>query len=86
LPGTAVVEYETTPAGGALSTNGLVRYAILPETNAPLSGIEYWEISVQVWAPSNSALFSVVNDDGSLFATSPYPLADYTVLRYRGDR
>jgi hypothetical protein len=86
LPGTALIDSEPTPEGGAFSTNGLVRFAVMPETNAPLNGVEYWEISVQVWAPDNSPLFTVMNDDGTVRATSPHPLAEYTVLRYRGDR
>lgn len=86
LPGTALVGSETTPGGGALSTNGLVRFAVLPETNDPLSRIDYWQISVQVWAPSNSPLFTVIDDDGTVLATAPHPLAEYSVLRYRGER
>ncbi|MGE4489550.1 MAG: type II secretion system protein J [Kiritimatiellales bacterium] len=86
LPGSAEVHTEATPAGGAFPNGGLIRYAVIPETNAPLSWIEYWEVTVQVWAPSNSALFNVMNDDGSVRAAFQHPLADYTVLRYRGER
>lgn len=86
FPDTALIGSEPTPAAGAFSTNGLVRFAVMPETNAPLNDIEYWEISVQVWAPSSSVLFSVINTNGTVQASSPYPLAEYTVLRYRGER
>lgn len=86
LPSIAVTGSEPTPSGGSFPEGGLVRFAVLPETNAPLSSIEYWEIKVQVWAPSNSILFTVMNDDGTVRATYPDPLAEYTVLRYTGDR
>lgn len=86
LPNTAVMASEAPPTGGSFPADGLVRYAILPETNAPLNWIDYWEFTVQVWAPSNSILFSVRNPDGSVRADYPYPLAEYTVLRYRGER
>lgn len=86
IPGIAVAESEPVPAGGVFPADGIVRYAVMPETNAPLSTIDYWEITVQVWAPSNSPLFSVMNDDGSVQAAQPEPLAEYTVLRYPGDR
>jgi prepilin-type N-terminal cleavage/methylation domain-containing protein len=86
LPSAAVISTEPTPDGGAFSAEGLVRFAVLPETNAPLSRIDYWEIAVQVWAPSNSPLFTVMNDDGSVRAVSPTPAAEYSVLRFPGDR
>lgn len=86
LPNVALVGTESPPDGGAFSGNGWVRYAVLPETNVPLSRIEYWEISVQVWPASNDVLFTVLDDDGTVMATSPHPLAEYTVLRYRGSR
>lgn len=86
LPSAAVTGTESTPDYGALSTNGMVRFAVRPETNAPINWIEYWEVSVQVWAASNSPLFSVLNDDGSVQAAYSRPLADYTLLRYRGER
>jgi prepilin-type N-terminal cleavage/methylation domain-containing protein len=86
LPTAAVSGTETPPTGGAFPPGGLVRFAVLPETNAPLNWIEYWEITVQVWAPSNSPLFAVILSNGTVQATSPDPLAAYTVLRYRGER
>jgi prepilin-type N-terminal cleavage/methylation domain-containing protein len=86
LPSLAVSGSEPTPEDGAFPSGGLVRFAVMPETNAPLSSIDYWEITVQVWAPSNSILFSVMNDDGTVQAAYPDPLAEYTLLRYPGDR
>lgn len=86
LPSTAQIGERPTPAGGLLSTNGLVRFRVAPETNPPLSQIDYWEITVQVWAPSNHVLFAIMNPDGTVRATDPAPLAEYTVLRYRGER
>ena len=86
LPDSALIWTEAPPAGGAFPADGLVRCAVLPETNAPLNWIEYWEVTVQVWAPSNSVLFTVMNDDGSVQVTYPDPLAEYTLLRYRGER
>ena len=77
---------ESTPEGGVFPTNGTVRVAVMPETNAPISTVEYWEIVVQVWAPSNDVLFAVMNDDGTVDAAYSYPLAEYTVFRYPGER
>ncbi len=82
----AVSDSEPTPDGGAFSTNGLVRFFVQPETNTPLSRIDYWTITVQVWAQSNSILFSIMNDDGTVREVYPNPLVEYTVLRYPGDR
>lgn len=77
---------EPTPVEGAFPAGGIIRSAVLPETNAPLLQIDCCEITVQVWAPSNSVLFSVMNNDGTVRATQPTPLAEYTVLRYPGGR
>jgi len=77
---------EPTPAGGAFPDGGLIRSVVLPETNAPLDRIDYWEIIVQVFAPSNSLLFSVMNDDGTVQAAYSEPLAEYRILRYPGER
>lgn len=86
LPASAVAGTAATPVDGVFEGAGLVQFAVLPETNAPLNWIEYWEVTVQVWAPSNSPLFSVIEDDGTIQAVYSRPLAEYTVLRYRGDR
>lgn len=86
LPSVAVIGSEAPPSGGSFPSNGLVRFAVLPETNAPVSWIEYWQITVQVWAPSNSVLFTVMNTNGTVRAPYPVPLAEYTMLRYRGER
>jgi hypothetical protein len=86
LPSVAVSGSEAPPADGAFPEDGLVRYAVIPETNAPLNWIEWWEVTVQVWAPSNSIVFSVMNADGSVQVAYPYPLAEYTLIRYRGER
>lgn len=86
LPNTAQLGSEPTPEGSVFSTNGIVEYAILPETDVPVSWIEYWEITVQVWAPTNSALFSLIATNGTVISGHPEPLAAYTVFRYRGDR
>ena len=75
-----------TPEDSLFSTNGLVRYAVMPESDAPVSRIDYWEIQVQVWAPQDSPLFAVLNPDGTVRADYPLPLVDYSVLRYRGKR
>lgn len=76
---------EPTPGGGAFPAGGWIQYAVRPETNPP-SRIDYWTITVQVWAPSNSVLFSILNADGTVQANNPLPLAEYTVLRYPGER
>ena len=86
LPDMAVSGSEPTPEGGTFSTNGLVRFYVLPETNAPASRIDYWTVAVQVWPPSNSVLFTVTDDDGTVQAVDTEPLVEYTVLRYPGDR
>lgn len=75
-----------TPAESFFSTNGLVRCAIIPETEDPVSRIDYWEVQVQVWAPQESPLFAVIEPDGTVSAEYPEPLVDYSVLRYRGRR
>ncbi len=86
LPSSANYDSEPTPEGSLFSTNGIIEFAILPETNAPLNWIEYWEMIVQVQVPSNSPLFSVTDTNGAVIAGAPGPVATYTVLRYRGDR
>lgn len=68
------------------STNGIVQFAVMPETQAPLNWIEYWEIRVQVWPQPGNPLFSVLDSDGTVTAEFTEPLADYTLLRYRGER
>ncbi len=83
---TVILPDEPTPVMSVFSDKGTVSSSISPETNAPINWIEYWEIRVQVWAPTNSPLFSVINPDGTVTAAYEHPLADYTVLRYRGDR
>ena len=86
LPSLSVSGDEPTPEESVFSTNGLVQFAVMPETEAPLNWIEYWEVRVQVWAPVDSALFSVITSDGTVAVTFPDPLVDYTLLRYRGER
>jgi type II secretory pathway pseudopilin PulG len=76
----------STPPESVFSTNGIVQWAVIPEDNAPVLKVDYWEIQVQVWAPSNSPLFSVVDSDGTVIAAYGRPLAEYRVWRYRGDR
>jgi len=76
-----------TPEKSIFSTNGIVKYYILPEVNT--NGniyTERWGMVVQVWAPSNSVLFSVVAEDGTVLAEYSEPLAEYEVIRYKGDR
>ncbi|GEM_PF-1333772 len=85
LPDVATLSTFSTPAQSILSTNGIVNLFIFPKTN-DVSSSKRWEMTVQVWAPSNSILFSVVDDDGTILAEYPEPLAEYTVWRYRGDR
>lgn len=86
LPSVALFGSEPPPAGGVFPADGQVRFAVMPETAPPINRVDYWTITVQVWAPSNSILFSVMNSDGTVRATYPNPLAEYTVLRYRGER
>lgn len=64
------------PINSVVSTNGVIRSA------AVYYG-DYWKIIVQVWAPSNSPLFSVMADDGTVTAAYTTPLAEYWVLRYK---
>jgi prepilin-type N-terminal cleavage/methylation domain-containing protein len=75
-----------TPATSVFSTEGIVRYSVTAETDAPLDWVEYWEIRVQVWPPAGSPLFDALDTDGSVIAACPDPLADYTIYRYRGER
>lgn len=86
LPAEVLLGSHPIPPGGVLPTSGLVRFSIAPETNPPLHFIEYWEITVQVWPEEDSPLFSVFNADGTLRAGPQAPLAEYRILRYRGDR
>ncbi len=76
----------STPPSSVFSTNGIVQWAVLPETNPPVLRVDYWEIDVQVWAPSNSPLFSVIDTNGTVTAAYDRPLAEYRERRYRGDR
>lgn len=64
------------PTNSIVTTNGVVRSA------AVFYG-DYWKIIVQVWAPSNSPLFSVIAADGTVTAAYTSPLAEYWVLRYK---
>jgi len=86
LPVMPTSDDEATPAESVFSTNGTVWFALLPETNAPVNRIDYWEMIVQVWAPSNSPLFSVLDTNGTVVAEYPDPLVEYRVIRDRGDR
>jgi hypothetical protein len=86
LPTVSVSESLPTPEESLFSTNGLVVYALIPETEVPVSRIDYWEVRVQVWAPQDSPLFAVIEPDGTVSAEYPDPLVDYSVLRYRGRR
>ena len=84
--GLSPVLVEPTPAAGAFPPGGIIRTSVSPETNDPILQIDYYQITVQVWAPSNSILFSVINNDGTVRAVQAEPLAEYTVLRYPGGR
>ncbi len=76
-----------TPEKSIFSTNGIVKYYVLPQVNTNDSNYtERWEMVVQVWAPRNSALFSVVDENGTVLAEYSEPLAEYEVIRYKGDR
>lgn len=75
-----------TPPNSIFSTNGIVRWAVLKETNPPILYVDYWTIQVQVWAPVDSPLFSVMATNGTVTAAYNSPLAEYKVLRYRSDR
>jgi len=86
LPNVSVTGVDPTPEKTVFSTNGTVQFAVMPETHAPLNWIDYWEIRVQVWPPSNSPLFSIVDENGTVTAEYTEPLVDYTLLRYRGER
>ena len=68
---------EPTPSWSLMSTGGVVECMVLAETNAPVlpDPVWYWDIVVQVWAPSNSLLQMGTN-----------PLARYAIRRYRGER
>jgi type II secretory pathway pseudopilin PulG len=76
----------STPPSSVFSTNGIVEWAVVAETNPPVLYVDYWTIWVQVWAPSNSPLFSVIETNGTVTAAYGSPLAEYKVLRYRTDR
>lgn len=77
---------EPTPVEGEFPAGGTIRSFVIPETEDPVSRIDYYEITVQVWAPVDSILFSVMNDNGTIRAAQTEPLAEYTVLRYPGGR
>lgn len=76
----------STPPNSVFSTNGTVQWAVIAETNPPVLYVDYWTIWVQVWAPSNSPLFSVMDTNGAVTAAYGSPLAQYLLVRYRGDR
>jgi len=86
LPNVSAVNTLSTPEESVFLTNGLVRCAIIPETEDPVSRIDYWQIQVQVWAPPGSPLFAVIDPDGTVVSEYPDPIVDYSVLRYRGRR
>lgn len=75
-----------TPANSVFSTNGTIQWAVMPEVEPPVLRVDYWEIQVQVWAPANSPLFSVISTNGTVTAAYDRPLAEYKIWRYRGDR
>lgn len=66
-----------TPDDCILSTNGIIACQILAENDVPLlpDPVWYWDIIVNVWAPSNSPLQLGTNS-----------LARYAIRRYRGER
>lgn len=74
----------STPEECVFSTNGTIDVWVNPETNT-LGVVERWEMTVQVWAPKNSILFSIF-EDGAVIGEYPYPLAEYSIIRYMGDR
>ncbi|NOU36744.1 MAG: type II secretion system protein [Kiritimatiellaceae bacterium] len=73
----------STPPGSVFSDQGFIQWAVEPD---PDPDVKYWKITVQVWAPSNSPLFSVIGADGTVIAVSPEPVAEYQVLRYAVER
>lgn len=73
----------STPANSIFSTNGFVRVYISPQRKAGI--LERWEMTSQVWAPSNSILFSIRSSAGVVTEYAK-PLAEYSVIRYVGDR
>jgi len=73
----------STPANSIFSTNGFVRVYISPHYKEEL--LERWEMTSQVWAPSNSILFSIRSSSGTITEYTK-PLAEYSVIRYVGDR
>ncbi len=90
-----VYEMRRTPERSIFSTNGIIDFAIFPEAGDGMGGatvgggggaIERWEMWVQVWAPENSVLFSVIDEDGTVISEYPEPLAEYELFRYKGDR
>ncbi len=74
----------STPEESIFSTNGTVDVWVNPGTNNQ-EVVERWEMTAQVWAPKNSVLFSVF-EDGAVVGEYPYPLAEYSIIRYMGDR
>lgn len=73
-----ILPQQPTPAECVLSTNGIIDCQIFAETNSPVAGdpVDYWDIVVQVWAPTNTPLQIGTN----------YSLARYAIRRYYGDR
>jgi len=85
LPDIAAAESLSTPEKSVFSTNGIINYFVYPQVDAD-GRTERWEMTVQVWAPSNSVLFSVIDEDGTVLSEYSEPLAEYEVFRYKGDR
>ena len=73
----------STPLNSIFSTNGFVRVYISPQRKMGI--LERWEMTSQVWAPSNSILFSIRSSTGVVTEYAK-PLAEYSVIRYVGDR
>jgi len=74
----------TTPLESIFSTNGTLRVSVEPYYVG--GDLERWEMTAQVWAASNSVLFSIIDDSGTVVAEYDEPLATYTLIRYAGDR
>ena len=74
------VQTTSTPPNCIFSTGGFLQWS------APYNiSNNCWEITVQVWAPSNSPLFSVMATNGTVTSAYMKPIAEYKVLRYPGD-
>ncbi len=74
----------STPEDSIFSTNGVVEVYVIPGLNDQ-GDVERWEMTAKVWAPENSILFSIFSN-GSAVDEYPYPLAEYSIVRYMGDR